>query len=151
MKKLLPAILFILIGTTFSAFSQAQNAKPASVGPKKAFEDESHNFGAIKEGIVAEYTFKFKNDGNQPLILKDVRPSCGCTTPEWSKEPVQPGKSGIIVVKFNSAGRPGKFNKSITITSNITDDTKILFISGTVIPSTDNTTDPNQSPLRIEN
>ncbi len=150
MKKIFPVVILFLMGTAFSAISQNQPAK-ASGGPKMVFEDESHNFGAIKEGIVAEYTFKFKNTGDQPLILKDVRPSCGCTTPEWSKEPVAAGKSGIIVVKFNSAGRPGKFNKSITITSNIPDETKILFITGTVSPSTDNSVDPNQSPLRIEN
>ena len=150
MKKLLLIVTLFMAGTGFYAQAQAQNSKTGE-GPKLSFDDESHNFGAIKEGIVAEYTFKFINTGDQPLILKDVRPSCGCTTPEWSKEPVQPGKSGKIVVKFNSAGRPGKFNKSITITSNIPEDTKILFISGTVTPSTDNSSDPNQSPLRIGN
>ncbi len=150
MKKLFLLVILFISATTLTINAQKQSAKTTE-GPKIAFEDESHNFGAIKEGIVAEFTFKFKNTGDQPLILKDVRPSCGCTTPEWSKEPVQPGKTGLIVVKFNSAGRPGKFNKSITITSNIPEDTKILFISGTVTPSTDNSTDPNQSPLRIGN
>ena len=150
MKKLFPVILTFLAFVWYPFFSQGQAAK-SGTGPKIVFEDESHNFGAIKEGLIAEYTFTFKNTGDQPLILKDVRPSCGCTTPEWSKEPVLPGKTGLIHVKYNSAGRPGKFNKSITITSNIPDETKILFITGTVAPSTDNSTDPNQSPVRIGN
>ncbi len=150
MKKLFPVIILILLGASSQVFSQSQPAKSGG-GPKIVFDDESHNFGTIKEGLVAEYTFKFKNTGDQPLILKDVRPSCGCTTPEWSKEPVDPGKTGLIHVKYNSAGRPGKFNKSITITSNIPDETKILFITGSVTPSTDNSVDPNQSPVRIGN
>jgi len=150
MKKLFPVVLLLLTGGFSPVFSHAQAAKSTS-GPKIVFEDESHSFGTIKEGLVAEYTFKFKNTGTEPLILKDVRPSCGCTSPEWSKEPVLPGKTGIIVVKFNSAGRPGKFNKSITITSNIPDQSAVLFISGTVTPSTDTSTDPNQSPVRIGN
>ena len=149
MKKLFPFVLFILFGTTMSV--SAQDKTPKTGGPQIVFDDESHNFGTIKEGIIAIYTFRFTNTGDQPLVLKDVRPSCGCTTPDWSKEPVQPGKTGQIIVKFNSAGRPGKFNKSITVTSNIPDATKILFISGTVTPSTDNATDPNQSPVRISN
>ena len=150
MKKLFAVVLLFVIGGGSPVFSQTQATKPTA-GPKIVFDDESHDFGTIKEGLVAEYTFKFKNTGSQPLILKDVRPSCGCTTPEWSKEPVQPGKTGIILVKYNSAGRPGKFNKSITITSNIPDQTAVLFISGTVTPSTDTGTDPNQSPVRIGN
>ena len=149
MKKLFPFVLFIIFGTAMTV--SAQDKTPKTGGPQIVFDDESHNFGTIKEGIVAEYTFRFTNTGDQPLVLKDVRPSCGCTTPDWSKEPVQPGKTGQIIVKFNSAGRPGKFNKSITVTSNIPDATKILFISGTVTPSTDNATDPNQSPVRISN
>lgn len=149
MKKLIPVLLFILLGT--AATVSAQDKTPKTGGPQIVFDDESHNFGTIKEGIVAVYTFKFTNTGDQPLILKDVRPSCGCTTPDWSKEPVLPGKTGQIIVKFNSAGRPGRFNKSITITSNVPDATKILFISGTVTPSTDNSIDPNQSPVRISN
>jgi hypothetical protein len=147
MKKLLPLLLMFLFSTPFFAGAQAQK----SDGPQMAFQEESHDFGTIKEGVIAEYTFKFTNTGTQPLVLMDVRPSCGCTTPDWSKEPVQPGKTGVIKVKYNSAGRPGKFNKSITITSNIPNETKVLFISGSVTPTQDNATDPNLSPVRIGN
>ena len=81
MKKIFPVIILFLMGVSSQVFSQSQQAK-SGTGPKIAFDDESHNFGTIKEGLIAEYTFKFKNTGDQPLILKDVRPSCGCTTPE---------------------------------------------------------------------
>jgi hypothetical protein len=147
MKKLYS--LFILLLLAGSTIAVAQDKK--TEGPQLTLQEESHDFGTIKEGVIAEYSFKFTNTGTQPLVLQDVRPSCGCTTPDWSKEPIQPGKTGIIHVKYNSTGRPGKFNKSITITTNIPNETKILFISGTVTPSAENTTDPNQSPVRIGN
>jgi len=147
MSKIFSVFLVLLFGAFLSATAQDKKTD----GPQVSFQEESHDFGTIKEGVIAEYTFKFTNTGTQPLILSDVRPSCGCTTPAWSKEPVAPGKTGVITVKYNSAGRPGKFNKSITITSNIPNETKVLFISGTVTPSTDNSSDPNQSPVRIGN
>jgi hypothetical protein len=148
MKKLLQVIALFILSAPVVSFAQ-DNKK--TDGPQMVFQEESHDFGAIKEGVIAEYTFKFTNTGTQPLILTDVRPSCGCTTPDWSKEPVGPGKTGVIKVKYNSSGRPGRFNKSITITSNIQNESKVLFISGTVTPTTENTTDPNQSPVRIGN
>jgi hypothetical protein len=147
MKKFIPLFILFLFSASATVISQDKKAD----GPQLTFQDESHDFGTIKEGIIAEFNFKFTNTGNQPLILMDVRPSCGCTTPDWSKEPVQPGKTGVIHVKYNSAGRPGKFNKSITVTTNIPNETKVLFISGTVTPSTEQGTDPNQSPVRIGN
>jgi hypothetical protein len=146
MKKLL--ILFVLVSLGSAGMLNAQNLKK---GPQIVFVEESHDFGTMKEGVIGEYTFKFTNTGNEPLILMDVRPSCGCTTPDWSKEPVAPGKTGLIKVKYNSNGRPGKFNKSISVTSNIPNETKVLFISGTVMPNTENGSDPNQSPVRIGN
>jgi len=148
MKKLLILIVIAVLGSL--SIVGAQNLKTKDA-PIITFQEESHDFGTIKEGVIGEYTFKFTNSGTQPLILTDVRPSCGCTTPDWSKEPVAPGKTGLIKVKFNSSGRPGKFNKSITVSSNIPNETKVLFISGVVTPSTETGTDPNQSPVRIGN
>ena len=97
------------------------------------FEVDSFDFGAVEEGDKAEKTFVFKNTGNQPIIMSNVRASCGCTTPSWTKEPVLPGQSGQIQVSYNSAGRPGAFNKTITITSNATEATKVLTIRGNVV------------------
>ncbi len=97
------------------------------------FELESFDFGSVEEGNKAEKTFTFKNTGNQPIILSKVRASCGCTTPNWTREPVMPGQNGKIEVSYNSAGRPGAFNKTITITSNATEATKVLKIRGNVV------------------
>lgn len=97
------------------------------------FDVDSFDFGTVEEGNKAEKTFTFKNTGNQPIILSNVRASCGCTTPAWTREPVMPGQTGKIEVSYNSAGRPGAFNKTITITSNATEATKVLTIRGNVV------------------
>ncbi|QMU29216.1 DUF1573 domain-containing protein [Adhaeribacter radiodurans] len=96
------------------------------------FEKETHEFGTITEGVQATYEFKFKNTGNQPVVISNVQPSCGCTTPDWTKEPILPGKSGMVKAVYNSADRPGAFHKSITVTSNASTPTQALFIKGTV-------------------
>ena len=103
--------------------------------PVITFERTEHDFGRINEGDGRVSTvFTFKNEGMSPLILSNVRASCGCTTPTWTKEPVEPGQSGSITVTYNPNGRPGRFQKTITITSNATDATKKVYIKGEVIP-----------------
>ncbi|RDC63693.1 DUF1573 domain-containing protein [Adhaeribacter pallidiroseus] len=97
------------------------------------FETETHDFGNLLEGQPAVYEFKFKNTGDQPVIISNVQPSCGCTTPDWSKEPISPGKNGMVKAVYNSVGRPGAFHKSITVTSNAATTTQALFIKGTVL------------------
>ncbi|MBK0403853.1 DUF1573 domain-containing protein [Adhaeribacter sp. BT258] len=124
MKKIftiLPALAFML--ASVNAFAQ---------GVLK-FESETHDFAKITEGVVATHEFKFKNTGNQPVIISNVQASCGCTTPAWSKDPVLPGKTGFIKAAYNSNGRPGAFNKTITVTSNGSEPTKVLTIKGDVI------------------
>lgn len=124
MKKIftfLPALLLFLAGN--QAFAQ---------GVIK-FESETHDFQKVAEGTLATHEFKFKNTGNQPVVISHVQASCGCTTPDWTKEPVLPGKSGFVKAAYNSNGRPGAFNKSITVTSNASEATKVLTIKGDVI------------------
>lgn len=96
------------------------------------FSEESYDFGKIMEGDPAVHEFRFKNVGDQPIVLGNVRASCGCTTPKWTREPVLPGDEGIIKASYSSRGRPGNFNKSITISSNATTPTKVLYIKGFV-------------------
>lgn len=98
------------------------------------FENTTHDFGQIPEGIVATHEFKFKNEGDSPLIINKVQASCGCTTPYWTKEPIQPGQEGVITASYNSKGRPGAFNRSITITSNASVPVIRLFIKGNAAP-----------------
>ena len=97
------------------------------------FDSEVHDFGTVPEGSNADYEFKFKNTGKEPINLQTVNASCGCTTPSWSKEPVLPGKTGSIKASYATQGRPGGFTKSITVVSNA--GTKVLTIKGTVEPA----------------
>ena len=99
------------------------------------FTETKHDFGRINEGDGrVTHVFEFKNEGMAPLTLTNVRASCGCTTPDWTKSPVEPGQTGVINVTYNPSGRPGKFNKTITVTSNAKEPTVRLYISGEVIP-----------------
>ena len=103
--------------------------------PVITFEKTEHDFGKINEADGRVTTvFSFKNEGMTPLVLSNVRASCGCTTPTWTKEPVEPGQKGSITVTYNPNGRPGRFQKTITITSNASEPTKKVYIKGEVIP-----------------
>jgi len=119
---------FLLVCLVFSMVAMAQK-------PVINFEVKSHDFGKIneKDGNVT-YVFEFTNKGDAPLVVNRVQASCGCTTPTWTKEPVEAGKKGIITVTYNPSGRPGMFTKSITIYSNDTKEQCVLMIKGEVIP-----------------
>ena len=103
--------------------------------PVITFEKTEHDFGKIHEedGRVS-VVFEFKNEGMSPLVLSNVRASCGCTTPTWTKEPVEPGQVGSLTVTYNPNGRPGRFQKTVTITSNAKEPTVKVYIKGEVIP-----------------
>lgn len=96
------------------------------------FETMEHDFGKIKEGDKVTYDFKFTNTGEVPLLISAVKASCGCTTPEWPKNLIQPGASDKIKVEYNSKGREGEFNKGILITANTYPNTTTIKISGVV-------------------
>lgn len=103
--------------------------------PVITFAVKDYDFGKIKEADGnATHIFEFTNKGNAPLVVNRVQASCGCTTPTWSKEPVAPGKKGNITVVYAAPGRPGVFNKTITVFSNDTVSNAILTIKGEVIP-----------------
>lgn len=103
--------------------------------PFLVFDNENHDFGSIKEeGGLATHKFAFTNTGSMPVIIKDVKPSCGCTTPDWTKEPVLPGNTGFVSATFNPSGRPGPFTKTITVNSNASNNPVTLRFNGTVIP-----------------
>ena len=118
MKKLILGILFALMGTIVS---QAQEI---------SFEEEIHDFGTFDQHGNGTFEFKFTNTGDAPLIISNSKGSCGCTVPVWPKEPIAPGESNVIKVKYDTK-RIGSFNKSVTITSNAkTDPTKVIRIKG---------------------
>jgi len=100
-----------------------------------SFDQKTHDFGKVNEedGKIT-YVFDFINRGVTPLVVSKVQASCGCTTPTWTKEPIEPGKKGSVTVTYNPTGRPGVFTKSITVYSNATEEQFVLTIHGEVIP-----------------
>ena len=123
-------ILFLVFSIALSTAIFAQQE-----GPAISWTQTVHDFGIFKEEAgVQTATFEFVNTGNAPLFITNVKASCGCTSPEWSKEPVQPGSKGYVKAAYNPAGRPGKFNKSITVTTNEFQPTSVLRITGDVTP-----------------
>jgi hypothetical protein len=137
MKQLI--LTFGLAIASVVTFAQDAN-KPAANpnAPKFQFKDkgDTYDFGTIPEGPVAEHIFEFKNIGKEPLVIQNATGSCGCTTPEWPKEPILPGKSAKITVHYNTQGRPGPIFKSVFIQSNAQlpegKDRYEIFIRGTV-------------------
>ncbi len=120
----------ILLAIALAGVVYAQQKKAAI-----SFDNESHNFGEFKEEKgVASHKFMFTNTGGEPLIINKVKASCGCTATDYTKSPVPPGGKGFVKASYNPRNRPGKFNKSITVTSNAETPTKLLRISGVVIP-----------------
>lgn len=110
-------------------------AQEVENGAKIEFEKEVHDYGTIENGANGECTFEFKNTGNAPLIISNAKGSCGCTVPSWPKEPIAPGKTGTITVKYDTK-RAGAINKSVTITSNaVNAPTKVIRIKGNVKPA----------------
>ena len=122
MKRLFT--VFLLLGLSIHLTAQA----------KIEFIQTTHDFGLIEEGDNATYLFIFKNIGTDTLQIESVRPSCGCTSPYWAKDPVLPGETGEIKVQYNSKGRIGAFYKSINIVSNSIEPNKQLKIGGLVVP-----------------
>ena len=98
------------------------------------FDKTAHDFGKINEGDKVETVFTFVNGGDTDLIITDAVGSCGCTVPEYPKAPVKPGDKGTIKVSFNSTGKPGMQNKTVTITANTKSGTETLKITSNVTP-----------------
>ncbi|MGL2967511.1 DUF1573 domain-containing protein [Flavobacterium sp. XGLA_31] len=98
------------------------------------FETEEHDFGTITQGDKVTYEFKFKNTGNADFIIKDAKGSCGCTVPEYPKDPISPGDEETIKVSFNSAGKMGETTKTVTLFCNVKEGIKILHIKSNIVP-----------------
>lgn len=136
------SLLFFALITCAMVFAQ----KPVIV-----FDTNSHDFGKInEEDGKATFVFNFTNKGNAPMVINRVQASCGCTTPTYTKEPIEPGKKGNITVTYNPLGRPGAFTKTITVYSNSTEEAVNLTIRGEVIPragADNNATPINDMPV----
>ncbi len=125
MKKLM--IMFaVILGFAFTA--SAQDNQKAEF----KFNEEKHDFGKVPQGIPVTTVFEFTNIGVEPLILTEVKPTCGCTIADYTKTPVKSGEKGIIKITYNAAAA-APFNKTIVVTSNAKTPTKYLNIVGEVI------------------
>ncbi len=115
----------------------ATPATPAAVQENKnqadfKFDEEEFNFGTIKQGDKVTHDFNFVNAGKEPLVITEAHGSCGCTVPSWPKEPVAKGAKAVIHVEFNSTGKMGMQDKTVTITSNAKVGSKVLHLKGNV-------------------
>ena len=165
MKKVFFSLLCLSIGT-MSAMAQenhapvpppqqanvppAQPAKPApdpDAGIFK-FKEETHDYGEVPEGPLAETDFEFKNVGKKPINITEAHGSCGCTVPKWPSEPILPGKKGVIHVAYTTQGRQGMIMKDVTINSNAQQSPMVLHIRGTVKPKP---VDPAAAPAPAAN
>jgi hypothetical protein len=112
----------------------AVEEKPEGPLPKMEFKTTDHDFGTIKEGDVVEYTYAFKNTGESPLIIQGAQPSCGCTVPDYTKEPIPVGGTGYVRAKFDSNGKTNQVSKSITVTANTFPKQTILRFKAMITP-----------------
>jgi hypothetical protein len=140
MKTIFNRLVSIVI-VCVAAFSlNAQAASKDKGSAEITFAEKSHDFGTIQEakGQVS-HTFEFTNTGDGALVIIDATASCGCTRPEYPKEPIKPGKKGKIKVTYNPSHRPGEFSKQIKVRTNDSKHRRVtLKISGTVLPASGN-------------
>lgn len=147
MRVRISLLVVTLVGLGFGQFScdnrqQAETSK-AEVSekmPKLTFAEKGiYDFGTLTEGDTVEHSFAFTNTGEFPLIINNITASCGCTTPEWPREPVAPGAKSSIRVRFNSQGKMGQQNKTITVFANTDPSMTDLQFKALVNPKADST------------
>ena len=168
MKKVILSLGVLLLSTGLSMAQGKKNTgtdqqqtitstpAPASVIPAApattlksedmAFRDVNHDFGTVPEGPDAVTEFTFVNNGKDPIVIQKAQPSCGCTVPSFSKEPVPPGATGTINVAYHTSGKPTAFTKTITVVSNA--GTKVLTIKGTVEKAPTNSVPESTSMIK---
>jgi hypothetical protein len=134
MKKLM-ILCAVVLGFAITTVAQDNTQ------PEFKFNEEKHDFGKIPQGTPVTTIFEFTNVGQQPLILTQVRPTCGCTIADYTKTPVKTGEKGIIKITYNAAVA-SSFNKTIVVTSNAKTPTKNLYIIGEVVVVAPATTPP---------
>ena len=102
--------------------------------PIVAFDRLVHDFGTVDEGEVINTSFVVTNSGKSNLVITDAKSTCGCTVPVWPKEPIAPGESAEVKVKFNTRGKPNKQSKSVTLYTNTATGREVVKVTGMVIP-----------------
>lgn len=143
--KRLTSIIAAIVCTATLAMAQPSvtAATPNPNAPEIKFKTEFHDFGSVKYNSVTSFDYEFTNTGKEPLILSDVKPQCGCTIPEWPKEPIAPGKSAKIKVSFDTK-RVGSHQKTVTVMSNAKTNNVLLSFKINVLPD-------DSTPVKTDN
>ncbi len=123
--------------------------KPAGPPTTIAFENMEHDFGTIEQNTTNPYTFSFTNTGDKPLIISDAKGSCGCTVPDYPKQPVMPGEKGEIKVVYSPGKQKNLQTKTVTITANTEPATTVLRIKANVNPGAEDAADANAGSIQI--
>lgn len=126
------------VPTTETPGQPAAEAVPTGPTTTIEYAESEYNFGKVKEGEVVKHVYKFKNTGSENLVISNAKGSCGCTVPNWPKEPIAPGGTGSIEVSFDSKGKTNLQEKRVTVTANTNPAQTFLTIKGEVTP------DPNK-------
>ena len=140
---LITAFLFFFVSyLTAQSISLADPKLPATTGSIATieFEKTSYDFGTVEDGTKVSQIFTFTNTSDEPLILLDAKGSCGCTVPQWPREPVMPGETASLTVEFNSKNKSGKRNQKVTLTANTNPPQTFIYLTGEIIPRDENTT-----------
>ncbi len=135
MGKINLTLLAVFFGLSSVVFAQNTKLSNLANDPSAAsfkFETEEHSFGKIMQGESVTYDFQFTNTGTEPIIISKAEGSCGCTVPIWPKEPIMKGQKASIKVTFNSTGKLGVQDKTVTLTSNAEQNPMVIHIKGTV-------------------
>ena len=150
MKKAI--LLFVtIVFAAFTVYAQVSTATENAVAknpnaPEITFEKTVHNYGSIPYNGDGKCIFEFTNTGKEPLILTNVRSSCGCTVPKWPREPILPGHTDVINVEYKT-NRVGKINKTITVQSNGKTKTIVLRVKGQVLKKEATVTPEKATPV----
>lgn len=150
MRKITSFILVLAVIVAFSACDKSnasgkvnkenlESAKNRDAAIKQgaasvSFDKSEYDFGTVNEGEIVETTFKVTNSGTTDLVIIDARVTCGCTVPVWPKEPIKPGQTEDIKVKFNTSGKPNRQQKNITLITNTKSGREVLTLKGMVTP-----------------
>src|SRR5690606_17917655 len=140
-----PTATSSLSTATVTPTATTSTEEETKINTSMKFDQEVYDFGSIPQGIPAEAEFVITNTGKEPLVIQNVKAQCGCTTPFYTKEPIEPGQTGKVKASYNAAN-PGAFNKSVTVTTN--GGTSTLRIKGTVEKAAESSVPENTSMMK---
>jgi hypothetical protein len=135
MKRFLTILSVAVLATAVSC-SQSNNGKENKKAAEITFTEKEHDFGTIEQNSNAEFAFIYQNTGKEPLIISNVQTSCGCTVPDWTRDPINKKKFGVVKVHYNTHAA-GAFLKTINVYSNASNSPVTLKIKGTVVPKSE--------------